>query len=321
MYYMYCTRHKIHACVQVLEAKYHTMVALQLTITIWSCLSIAFCCAADGINFSYDNQSAWRYLQGSESCGGRRQSPIDIITSRTTTDANLRRLERRGWNGTVSGKLTNTGRTVKFTPDDSSVTVTHLGEYTLRQFHLHWGNRTGVGSEHLVNGRAFDGELHFVHARTSPPANANDGDANTVIAVFLRSSSTSAAGTVWEDFVDIPRFLQSRNVTGIVYDNLLPTNLSYYYYNGSLTTPPCSEAVQWVVLQNPISIPAEVLQRLRQTPASYGNGSARNLTENYRNVQPLNGRSVYRFNSAASCTQVVLIVVVCLIVAISLVLF
>ena len=292
------------------------MIALLSTITI---LSFTFCSAADGINFRYDNQSAWRYLQGSESCGGSRQSPIDIITSRTTTDANLRRLERRGWSGTVSGKLTNTGRTVKFTPDDSSVTVTHLGEYTLRQFHLHWGDRTGVGSEHLVNGRAFDGELHFVHARTNPPTNANDGDANTVIAVFLRSSSTPAAGTVWEDFLDIPGFQQSRNVTGIVYDNLLPTNLSYYYYNGSLTTPPCSEAVQWVVLQNPISIPAEVLQQLRQIPAN-ANGT-RNLTENYRNVQLLNGRSVYRFNSAASCTQVVLIVVVCLIVAISLVLF
>ena len=297
------------------------MINILQAITILLYYSITICTAADGIDFSYDNQSAWRYLPGSESCGGSRQSPIDIVTSRATTNSNLRRLERRGWNGPVSGKLTNTGRTVKFTPDDNSVTVTHLGEYTLRQFHLHWGDRTGVGSEHLVNGRAFDGELHFVHARTNPPANANDGDANTVIAVFLRSSSTPAAGTVWESFLDIPGFLQSRNVTGIVYDNLLPTNLSYYYYNGSLTTPPCSEAVQWVVLQNPISIPAEVLQWLRQTPASYGNGSAHNLTENFRNVQLLNGRSVYRFNSAASCTQVVLIVVVCLIVAISLVLF
>ena len=88
------------------------MIALLSTITI---LSFTFCSAADGVNFCYDNQSAWRYLhvQGSESCGGSRQSPIDIITSRTTTDANLRLLERREWNGTVSGKLTNTGRTVK----------------------------------------------------------------------------------------------------------------------------------------------------------------------------------------------------------------
>ena len=80
---------------------------------------------------------------------------------------------------------------------------------------------------------------------------------------------------------------------------MLPRNLSYYYYNGSLTTPPCSEVVQWVLLQNSVRVPEAFFDALRLTPKN-ANGTALEL--NYREDQPLNGRQVYSFTALPSQT-------------------
>ena len=260
----------------------------------------AACCYAAGATFDYNNQTAWPSLPGSV-CGHNRQSPIDIISGdASTTGANLINLQLEGWNMPVNGTLQNTGRTLKFTPPAGSVGRTemtnHIGDYTLAQFHLHWGNRTGEGSEHLLNGRRYEAEIHFVHARTRPPSNGSEGDAFSVVGVFLHAAQIPVANTIWEKFLNVPAVGQDKYVTGKKYDDFLPTNRSYFFYEGSLTTPPCHEVVQWFVMQNSIPIPEQILTQLRALPADANQTSVQ--ARSYREPQALNGRQVYHFNSA-----------------------
>ena len=271
--------------------------------------------AAAEVPFDYNNQTAWLYLSNSQ-CGGSRQSPIDIIVDDTVSDSTYEPLRMTGWSEPVDGQLLNTGRLVKFTPSqNNAVTSTQRGDYTVDQFHFHWGNSTGVGSEHRVNGMQFDGELHFVHSKSTPAASTG-GDSFTVVAVFLRGVSTPVtAGSIWSKFLTIPQFNQNVNISEVNFNDLLPSNLSYYYYAGSLTTPLCNEVVHFVVLQNPIEIPNMILNLLRHTTTeSAPNGTNPYLTENFRDVQSLNGRTVYRFNSASKCAPFVIIVLLCLFV-------
>lgn len=300
-----------------------TRLSFILALAVLVCYGVAMNRAAVGVQFDYNNQSAWLYLDDSQ-CGGNRQSPIDIIVNSTVTNSDYGPLQMRRWGEPVTGQLLNTGRSVKFTPSrKDAVTVTTRGEYTVDQFHFHWGNRNGVGSEHRVNGMQFDGELHFVHSKTNPtpPAGSTDGDAFTVVAVFLRGVSTPVTPeSVWANFLNIPQFNQYLNISGVTFTDLLPSNLRYYYYEGSLTTPLCNEVVHFVVLQNPIEIPNTILDRLRLTPTENApNGTNPYLTENFRDTQALNGRTIYRYNSASKCAPAfVIIILVCLVVVSSL---
>ena len=278
-------------------AQEYPIVKMQAVFVILVLLCAASCCYAAGATFDYNNQTAWPSLPGSV-CGLNRQSPIDIISGdASTTGANLINLQLEGWNMSVNGTLQNTGRTLKFTPLAGGRTemTNHIGGYTLAQFHLHWGNTTGEGSEHLLNGRRYEAEIHFVHARTRPPSTGTEGNAFSVVGVFLHAEQIPVANTVWEKFMNAP-VGQDMNVSGITYDDFLPTDRSYFFYEGSLTTPPCSEVVQWFVMQNSIPIPEEILTQLRALPADANQTSVQ--AKNYREPQALNGRQVYRFNSA-----------------------
>ena len=72
------------------------------------------------------------------------------------------------------------------------------------------------------------------------------------------------------------------------------------------------EAVHFVVLQNPIEIPNEILVNLRATPTTANASNPSPLTENFRDTQPLNGRTVYRFNSTSNSVPAAIIILLCL---------
>ena len=85
-----------------------------------------------------------------DQCKTQRQSPIQIITANAATSVDLRPLDLvKGWTKPVSGTYVNSGHTVTFRPNASSVTTlqTHTGEYVLDNFHYHWGGGEGLAAD------------------------------------------------------------------------------------------------------------------------------------------------------------------------------
>ena len=247
--------------------------------------------AISEISWNYTDQEFWTTVDEWD-CNGQRQSPIDIDTTILATSGDLIDLVLTNFNQSYEGNFMNTGHTVQFTPNPGSSSAlfqNHRGTYKLLQFHLHWGVSANQGSEHTVNGQSYSGELHFVTKKTSGAD--TDGDAFAVLGVLLRSDmSLSASGSYMELLNNIPREDGETNLLNEVRPaDLLPSDLSYYYYEGSLTTPACSEVVQWFLLRNPVNVPSQFLDNLRSNVMG-GDGDI--LDTSFRVTQPLNGRQV-----------------------------
>lgn len=247
------------------------------------------------IDFSYRAQGEWPpvCVQGNE----MRQSPIDIVTeSVDDDDDDLDALQLSGWELGHDGTFTNLGHTVQFVPDTTGVVQTqnHLGTYDLIQFHMHWGARTGEGSEHLIDGIASELEIHFVHLQQGVD-NPNQGGGNiniyTVIAVMAKVDDNAPLTGPWEQLnaTAVREYRSTIPVTGFRLDQFLPESRDYYYYEGSLTTPPCTEIVAWFVLKEAIAVPGTYLNLLRQTSEG-ANGTLQDF--NFRMPQAIGGRVV-----------------------------
>ena len=269
------------------------------TVTLILLLSFAtFKIAGASTPWDYSDQDAWESVSAWD-CDGTRQSPIDIDTGNLNTNDPLIDLSLTNFDQSFSGNFTNTGHSVQFTPDsdlDTAVIENHLGTYELQQFHFHWGSTSTQGSEHTVDGGMYSGELHFVTRKTT--GDSTDDDAYTVMGVLLESdSSLSVTGSWLELYNNIPTDYDDVNsVSGLDVTEFLPSSMSYYHYEGSLTTPACSEVVQWFVLKNPVSVPSAFLEALRTT---VNDEDGDTLTTNYRDTQDLNGREVMIKTSSA----------------------
>ncbi len=196
---------------------------------------------------------------------GKEQSPVDISQPRSSSVLYPLNFAYRA----ASLNLANNGHTIQqnFPPGNS---VEIMGKtYDLAQFHFH------SRSEHRVNGRQFDLEMHLVHK-------AADGQLLVVGILFEKGAANPFLAKF---FGNLPQkaheTLESSGVT-LNPAEALPKDRRYYYYQGSLTTPPCTEDVQWYILRQPMSISPEQLAAFR---ALYAN--------NYRPVQPLNQRTVW----------------------------
>ena len=136
--------------------------------------------------------------------------------------------------------MVNNGHTIQLNAAKGSTLTFGGGSYRLLQFHFH------RPSEHLIRGRSFPMETHFVHAHASGAlavvgALMVAGKPNLVFSKIIATMPTHEGETVKAD--------QAINPNG-----LLPRQLAYYRYAGSLTTPPCSETVEWLLLADPIQV-------------------------------------------------------------------
>ena len=257
---------------------------------------------ADKNSFFYDAQGNWTGI-----CvdgNAEQQSPVDIITDLVREDSNLIDLQMTGWDTSVNGDYSNTNTTVLFTLDDGeSVTTTnHIGTYNLLQFHIHWGDADGEGSEHEVDGEQAELEIHFVHSLPNPGSERNS---LAVIGVFGDVDEDASLTSPWTE-IDPTQIVESGSdavtITGLVLNQLLPDldNLEYWYYEGSLTTPPCDESVAWFVLKDRITVPSAFLEKLRDVETSPGEP----LGSNYRMTQNMGIRRIATQSSAIPSSQV-----------------
>lgn len=193
---------------------------------------------------------------------GQEQTPIDIPAAAPTNPADI----TFNYQPTALTILNN-GHTVQVNYDAGSSIDVGGKTYQLKQFHFH------TPSEHTMNGQATDLELHLVHQSA-------DGQLAVVGVMLKQGADNPAYAPV---FNNMPAQASDPAAVGGVTINaadLLPGERTYYRYNGSLTTPPCSEGVQWLLMNTPVEIsPAEVsaFQAI--------------FAHNARPVQPLNGRT------------------------------
>jgi len=195
---------------------------------------------------------------------GKKQSPINIVDS--TTAADLPPLE---FNYTpIPLVIENNGHTVEMTADEAGSLKMGDETYQLLQFHTH------TPSEGAVNDIRSDMVIHLVHQ--------NDQDKIAVVALFLKVGEVAnpLIETLWNVMPTTVVEPQKHDVQ-IDINQLLPKDRNYYNYDGSLTTPPCTEGVNWIVLKQPMSISTE---QLKQYQAVY--------SHNARPLQDLNDRKV-----------------------------
>jgi carbonic anhydrase len=178
-------------------------------------------------------------------CGGKNQSPINLTGF---IRANLKPIHFSYRDG--GDEIVNTGHTVQVNFASGSSIMLDGIQFELKQFHFH------APSENHIEGKAYPMEAHLVHA---------DRDGNlAVVAVMIRQGQQNAAiDSIWssmpgqEGEASAPELPFSATA-------LLPKTRHYYRFNGSLTTPPCTEGVRWVVMKQPISASAEQVATFSQ---------------------------------------------------------
>lgn len=196
---------------------------------------------------------------------GRDQSPINIEQSDVVA-ANASNL-RFNYQATPLD-VVNNGHTIQVNYQPGSTLTINGDTYKLLQFHFH------TPSEHNIAGDAAPMEMHLVHQ--------NDAGQLAVVGVMLMADDTNnpAIADIWQQ---IPAEGGENKVEDQMINalNLLPAKTAYYSYSGSLTTPPCSEGVSWMVLAEPI----HVSERQIETFTSL-------YPVNARPIQATNGRQI-----------------------------
>lgn len=240
--------------------------------------------------------------------GGAKQSPINISHECAHKDSSLRGKPLHfSYNPEKCKVVANPGYCWKVEVDgeDSILEGGPLEHtYQLEQFHFHWGCNDKQGSEHTIEGRAYPAEAHLVHWNRdlySSFDEASKADKGLcVLGAFLQVGEEHSELTKLTDLLDIVKHKGEIHPLDAGFDpaTLVPNNRAYWTYEGSLTTPPCTESVVWIVFKNPINVSEEQLSKFRnlrnysreeECPCDEFEG---HIYDNYRPPLPLNDREL-----------------------------
>lgn len=199
---------------------------------------------------------------------GKAQSPIDIRNARKTALPALRFEYKSG----LLKYLINNGKTIRVNyhdaPGEGNSLIVGDMHYQLTQFHFH------RPSEELIHGKPYEMVAHLMHQ-------ASDGKIAGVVVLLKTGNANTTVQRIWEHMPMAEG--KEEEISGVQVNpsGLLPRDLAYYTYQGSLTAPPCTEGVTWFVLKTPVEISSEQI-----------NAFARVYPHDVRPPQPLNGRVV-----------------------------
>ena len=200
---------------------------------------------------------------------GVNQSPIDISKNITVKTDHLPKID---FNYHANAKeVLNNGHTIQVNVDPHSSINIDGKHFVLKQFHFH------TPSENEIDGRSFPLEAHFVHA-------TKDGKLAVVGVLFELGKPNPTLQAIWDKMPKDAGSKEALDLSSQQIDALLPKSRDYYYFNGSLTTPPCSEGVRWMVLKEYQTISKEQAAQFLDVMHHTNN----------RPTQPANARKVLK---------------------------
>lgn len=224
-------------------------------------------------HWSYEGETSpdyWAEIEKNSSCDGKRQSPINIIvddTLRHTSETGS--LEFMYADLIKLKKVINNGHSIEFDFEPGDSLSYNKEVYHLKQIHFH------EPSEHTINGVRYPIEIHFVHA--------SDYGNYLVLGTLGREGREEETFQFFDRYVHLEPGSSMVTNQKVDLEKISPDTNNYYAYKGSLTTPPCSENVTWVIFKNRLVLSSKTIGLIRENmPAN-----------NYRTTQPLNGRVVY----------------------------
>jgi carbonic anhydrase len=235
------------------------------------CLALPLSAAEeDSPHWSYEGESGpehWGelspdFLMCSE---GWNQSPINLVND---VQADLPKLEFEYYSANVDE--INNGHSIQqnIKPGSFLRIPERDTNFQLKQFHFH------SPSEHTINGKFFAMEIHFVHTD-------KDGELMVAGVMVDEGEEHPVLNKLWAFMPENPGETRQEPI-GFEETDLLPATREYYAYSGSLTTPPCSEGVKWVVLKTPIQASSKQISTFQNRV-----GPATN-----RPVQPIHARTI-----------------------------
>ena len=230
--------------------------------------------------WSYTGESGpehWAELEDQAVCDGQHQSPVNISDIDIKPGKLIQEsLDLSYQEVTTIKSITNNGHTIQYNFDANSNLVSlHDKQYKLKQFHFH------SPSEHTINGTHSPLEIHLVH-------HSEATNSYIVIAILVQQGEPDDAFDFLEKYLPIhvgeTKEINSKYYFGSTFSEMYGKDtLNIYTYEGSLTTPPCTESVLWVVIKDPAYASKSQIVMLQKLMPK----------DNYREVQSLNGRLIY----------------------------
>ncbi|KAG5242627.1 alpha carbonic anhydrase [Salix suchowensis] len=235
----------------------------------------------DTVVFSYieatgRGPSKWGQLDPKwKACGdGKSQSPIDLLHKKVKVLCGHQDQLRRDYKP-ANATIISRGHDimVSWKGDAGKISINGT-DYNLQ--HSHWH----VPSEHTINGKKFDLELHIVHVNSL-------GEAAAVVGILYKYGKPDPFLSKVFLFPSIKSVTKQEKSLGILDPNkIVFGSRKSYRYIGSLSTPPCSEGVIWTVVKKVRTVSREQVQLLRDVVDD-------GYQANARPIQALNGRAVY----------------------------
>lgn len=227
---------------------------------------------ADDVHWTYQgvgNPEQWGKLKPDFAlCEiGKNQTPINLVENEMI-EAELSAIEFAYKNSAAT--VVNNGHTIQINyPQGSSIKIEGK-TFNLVQFHFH------TPSENQINGKSFPLEVHLVHKN-------DKGELAVIGVMFDVGNAHELLDSIWKK-------VSSKENEEVKLDqeinpmNLLPEEKNYFRFNGSLTTPPCSEGVRWFVMKKPLTASLEQIHQFK--------GWMKH--DNARPLQPVNARPVLK---------------------------